>query len=71
MLKLSKRDREILAKTALIPPQRRGKIDPKLMRKALEAVYERRRREEAAAKARPEAKKKTEANGHFDPAEAE
>ena len=70
-MKLSKRDREILARTVLIPPQRRGKIDPRLMRKALEALYERRRQEEAQAQAKAGAKRKAEANGHPDPVEAE
>lgn len=71
MSKLSKRDRELFSKIVLIPPRRRGKIDPKLMRKVLLDIYKKRAQEEAEAKAKARAKKKAEANGHSDPAEAE
>ena len=65
MAELSKRDREILANMVFIPPARRGKIDPKLIRKAVIAVRTRHLKAEAEAKAKAKAARKTkaEANG--------
>jgi hypothetical protein len=54
-MKLSKRDREILAKTVFIPPQRRGKIDPREIRRAVKAVIDRRLKAEAEAAAKAKA----------------
>jgi hypothetical protein len=71
MAKISKRDQELFSKIVLIPPRRWGKINPKLMRKALQELYKRRAQEEAEAKAKARARKKAEANGHSDPVEAE
>ena len=51
-MKLSKRDREILAKTVLIRPPNRGKIDPREMRKTLKALYVERLKAEMGAKAK-------------------
>ena len=52
MRKISKRDREIMAKTILIRPPGRGKIDPREIRRAVKAVFEERLKEEAEAKAK-------------------
>lgn len=65
MRKISKRDREIMAKTVLIRPPGRGKIDPREIRRAVKAVIDRRLKAEAETEA------KAAANGKAHPPEAE
>jgi hypothetical protein len=67
MKKISKRDREAMAKTVLIRPSGRGKIDPREIRRAVRAVVEERLKEEAKAEARA----KADANGKAHPVEPE
>jgi hypothetical protein len=62
MRKISKRDREIMAKTVLIRPPNRGKIDPREMRKTLKALYAERAKAEAEAKAKAKAEKNGKAH---------
>ncbi|HEX3148653.1 MAG TPA: hypothetical protein VHR66_11245 [Gemmataceae bacterium] len=61
MRKISKRDREAMAKTVLIPPPGRGKIDPREIRKAIKAVIEERMQREAEAEAKAKSAGKTRA----------
>ena len=66
--KISRRDREIMAKTVLIRPPGRARLIREI-RKAVKAVFEERWKAEAEAEAKVQAKPKTPANGKARPPE--